>query len=119
MAARHLDLRHNCPREGCGKSFAHKSNLRRHLAGHNRTTSPPVEAKMPRDEDTKSLLTGQRKREMRHACPIGSIVPEAACKGRFNRVYDIRRHLKGDHEIELDDAEVRALLAICERHEKE
>lgn len=56
---------------------------------------------------------------MRHACPIGSIEPEAVCQGRFNRVYDIRRHLKGDHGIELDDAEIRALLAIYERNEEE
>jgi hypothetical protein len=35
---------------------------------------------------------------------------EEKCTARFWRVYDVRRHLKGEHGIDLGDMEVRRLL---------
>jgi hypothetical protein len=35
---------------------------------------------------------------------------EDRCTARFWRVYDVRRHLKGEHGIDLGDMEVRRLL---------
>lgn len=56
----------------------------------------------------------------RYGCPINRLPDGASdtevparlhCYSRFWRVYDVRRHLKAEHGLELDDEEVRELLA--------
>lgn len=47
------------------------------------------------------------------AIPRGSKSEDLAAKRcilRFWRVYDVRRHLKSEHHVELDDMQVRRLL---------
>lgn len=41
--------------------------------------------------------------------------PSFDCYARFWRVYDVRRHLKAEHGAELEDGEVRELLALVDR----
>ncbi|WRT69978.1 uncharacterized protein IL334_006971 [Kwoniella shivajii] len=135
----HLALRpHICPIEGCEKSYPHKVNLTRHLATHSRPSTPSG-----RERDEGDVLVGKVKELRRFGCPAHSFdkfaglpatqvnmidvqphsdvedheddfVPEEdRCLMRFWRVYDVRRHLTSDHDIELDDMEVRRLL-LCD-----
>jgi hypothetical protein len=63
-----------------------------------------VEVQGEESEDLGLLLAGGDRAERRHGCPLG-------CTSRFWRVYDVRRHLKGEHELDVDDLEARRLLA--------
>jgi hypothetical protein len=58
------------------------------------------------EEDLGALVTGSEIASRRYGCPA-----EDGCKVRFWRVYDVRRHLKGDHGLDLEDLEVRRLLS--------
>lgn len=69
--------------------------------------------------DASKRLTGAAADEIRrHGCPAHATHPhdlpvEERCASRFWRVYDVRRHLKSEHGLELEDAEVRTLLALA------
>jgi hypothetical protein len=39
---------------------------------------------------------------------------QQACAFRFGRLYDARRHMRAVHEVELSDAELRALIPADE-----
>jgi hypothetical protein len=36
---------------------------------------------------------------------------DEGCEGRFSRAYDVRRHLKAVHTMDLDELEVKKLLS--------
>lgn len=53
--------------------------------------------------------------DKRFGCPASKVINVEMervnpCHLRFWRVYDVRRHLKADHGLDLEDSEVRALL---------
>lgn len=53
--------------------------------------------------------------DKRFGCPAHRVIQVEferlnPCHLRFWRVYDIKRHLKADHGLDLEDGEVRALL---------
>ena len=53
--------------------------------------------------------------DKRFGCPASKVVQVEfervnPCHLRFWRVYDVKRHLKADHGLDLEDAEVRHLL---------
>ncbi len=103
----HLGLKvHSCQLEGCDKSFAHKSNLDRHVITHSQPSSP-------KEPDMSKQVTGEAAVERRYGCP------EEGCEGTFWRVYDVRRHLKTEHELDLGDGEVRRWLARVRDEGKE
>lgn len=136
VTASHQKLRHTCPKDGCEKAFAHLSSLRKHLAAHDAPPTPSRRAKVD-EMDAKEMITGSRLAARQYACPVHLIyndplLPSASsatlseedriharldhCTERFNRVYDIRRHLKAEHEVDLQDMEVRLLLARGGQH---
>jgi hypothetical protein len=52
--------------------------------------------------------------DKRFGCPASKVIQVEfeqvnPCHLRFWRVYDVKRHLKADHGLDLDDAEVRHL----------
>lgn len=58
---------------------------------------PKLQALMPRDQGNSSV-------------DAALATPSTECQHCFSRVYDVRRHLRSQHHVELEDAEVRALL---------
>jgi hypothetical protein len=65
--------------------------------------------------DEAQYLTGDIMTQKRFGCPANKVVNVELelvnpCHLRFWRVYDVKRHLKADHGLDLDDAEVRHLL---------
>lgn len=53
----------------------------------------------------------RRTLPMRFACPIQvHLLEEEACEQRFWRAYDVQRHLKRNHEVDLTRTEVENLL---------
>lgn len=63
------------------------------------------------EEGVMNDITGARTAKLRYPCPIRLIYPEQECGERYNRVYDVKRHLKGGHGVELEDLQVRVLLS--------
>lgn len=118
----HLKIRsHICPVEGCGQAYAHLANLKQHIAAHDRAVAPPQapDTTTTVDEDSAGMLTGNVMALKRYGCPISRVVTselelETRCCLRFWRVYDVRRHLKADHGLDLEDAELRELLKDVE-----
>jgi hypothetical protein len=60
-------------------------------------------------------LTGDVMTDKRFGCPAHKVVQVEfervnPCHLRFWRVYDVKRHLKADHGLDLEDREVRTLL---------
>jgi hypothetical protein len=54
----------------------------------------------------------QRMANKALACPCASIETEGErCRQRFGRVYDVKRHVKKAHGLELSESEMRVLLA--------
>ena len=111
VSATHMGTRHRCTVEDCKKGFAHKSTLRKHLEWHQKgsdtthgTAGEELVITDVREEFTKRLTS-------LHPCPAGGIVTGTTCRQSFNRVYDLRRHLKGIHGIDLDATQVKILLA--------
>ncbi|KAK4686307.1 hypothetical protein P7C73_g3818, partial [Tremellales sp. Uapishka_1] len=124
--ASHLKIKvHACTL--CSNTYAHKSNLLRHLQSHTNPPSPSPSLEAVGEQ--KSLFTGEAmlpggKEHRRFGCPCrvyeGKRVDgweeaeedgrEDSCALRFWRVYDVRRHLRADHGIDLGDMEVRRLL---------
>lgn len=122
----HLKIRSfACTFEGCGKTYAHMSNLNQHIAAHNRAEEAPLvqataaavavtPVPVTQENDT-ALLTGNVMAIKRYGCPAPQVIQHeleghARCNLRFWRVYDVRRHLKADHGLDLEDAELRQLL---------
>jgi len=56
-------------------------------------------------------VTGAKSSRLRYACPIGLIHGGVECGERYNRVYDVKRHLTGAHGVQLEDLHVRILLS--------
>ena len=118
VLAVHQGLRYPCPRDDCSKAFAHRSSLRKHLAGHDMPTTPRKvkAAQSAGDHDIRAMFAGVKAPSLRYGCPAhhvpvgGEDVPKQ-CLERYNRVYDVRRHLKSEHGLVLEDMEVRLLLA--------
>lgn len=66
-------------------------------------------------EDSAGQLTGNVMANKRYGCPSSHVIRsemegQTRCCLRFWRVYDVRRHLKADHDLDLEDAELRQLL---------
>lgn len=140
VTATHRGKRHTCTMEGCDKAFAHLSSLQKHLASHDAPPTPSRQAKMEDEDLTREMLTGSRLALRQFACPVhliyddplsaasmsqhtaGGDVAEGLkdivgrCGERFHRVYDVRRHLKSEHDVDLQDMEVRLLLARGGQH---
>lgn len=94
-------------------------NLNQHLKTHTRI---PIEADANADvepiaeENEARYLTGDVMTDKRYGCPAHKVIHVQyervnPCHMRFWRVYDVRRHLKADHGLDLDDAEARTLLS--------
>ncbi|KAG9087691.1 Strongly-conserved Zn-finger binding protein (TFIIIA), partial [Ceratobasidium sp. UAMH 11750] len=108
-----------CPKEGCAQSFGYKHVMQRHLERHHRETATPVPAQASAPT-TISALTGQQRsvknRPRIIACPwpdafgAGDSADQTAprCAFRFSRAYDLRRHLKSAHGLEVESDEVAA-----------
>ena len=58
-----------------------------------------------------SEITGARISKLRYPCPIQFVHPEAECDERYSRVYDVKRHLRAEHGVGLEDLQVRVLLS--------
>lgn len=98
------------------------SNLNQHIAAHNRAeeaapiaTSGTAPATIAEDDDAAALLTGNIMANKRYGCPASRVIKHELegrdrCNLRFWRVYDVRRHLKADHGLDLEDLELRQLL---------
>jgi len=94
-------------------------NLNQHLKVHTR---PPVDVDANADvapiadEGEARYLTGDVMLDKRYGCPAHKVIHVQfetgnPCHMRFWRVYDVRRHLKADHGLDLEDAEARLLLS--------
>jgi len=112
----HLKIRsHICPVENCGKAFAHMCNLNQHLKAHNRAASPIATFTPQAQTEEARFLTGDVMTDKRFGCPAHKVIQVEferinPCHLRFWRVYDVKRHLKADHGLDLEDLEVRTLL---------
>lgn len=115
-----------CSNSGCGKRFGYKRNLKSHL----RTCMPkplatvPVTDQLGQSSSTTSLidqLTGtsylgeSQKTRRVLPCPWPSMAdtvqsPRQSCAHVFGRMYDLRRHLKSGHGIEMDTASLADLM---------
>lgn len=91
-------------------------NLNQHLKAHNRAASPIVSFS-PQQAQTEEarFLTGDVMANKRFGCPAHKVIQVEferinPCHLRFWRVYDVKRHLKADHGLDLEDVEVRTLL---------
>lgn len=121
---------HMCTWEGCEAVYTHPASLRKHLATHG-TPSVISPSKAPRTETEEAdAATGEEEKveekpyeiwklwetqRRAFACPIHkSGLAEEDCTARFWRVYDVRRHLAVEHDLELEDEEVRRLLLSAE-----
>jgi len=88
-------------------------NLNQHLKAHNRAASP-IATFTPHTEEAR-FLTGDVMTDKRFGCPAHKVIQVEferinPCHLRFWRVYDVKRHLKADHGLDLEDLEVRTLL---------
>ena len=120
----HLKIRsYVCPIENCGKAFAHMCNLNQHLKAHNRAASPIIPFTPSAQTEEARFLTGDVMANKRFGCPAHKVIQVEIervipCHMRFWRVYDVKRHLKADHGLDLEDVEVRTLLGDgLEEHE--
>jgi general transcription factor IIIA len=106
----HLGLRpFACPHEQCDNTYGHKHLLQRHIAARHREPS----------FDEPVLPTGmhalQKMANKALACPCASAELEGErCRQRFGRVYDVKRHVRKIHGLELSESEVRLLLGDAE-----
>ncbi|KAJ9098160.1 hypothetical protein QFC21_004489 [Naganishia friedmannii] len=121
-----------CQEDGCAKRFkttyGHKHLLQRHISARHRTTSAedvtprsliPTGTQTPLQtvaENVVNLLTGLHhidtalleKRPL--LCPCESVDAFNRCRHRFGRLYDLRRHVKKHHGLEVTEEEVRVML---------
>lgn len=121
----HQGHKYPCPREHCDKAFAHRSSLKKHLDAHD---LPPTPRRRRAREDegvhAKDDFLGVKTPKARYTCPAHLMLSEdnnaaSGCLERYNRVYDVRRHLASAHEIVMEDLEVRMLLAKAIQRKKE
>lgn len=123
----HLGLRpFACPHEQCDNTYGHKHLLQRHIAARHREPSfdEPVLPKFLATSTVEEpmgggLLTGmhalQKMANKALACPCTSAELEGErCRQRFGRVYDVKRHVRKIHGLELSEGEVRLLLGDAE-----
>ncbi len=136
----HLGLRpFACPVTDCGARYGHKHLLQRHTAARHAVELAhprPLPAHAP-EPSTAELLSGMyqltpamlAKRPLQ--CPCDSVAVEAGsegesiegeagkgaagaetprCRYRFGRLYDLQRHAKRLHGLELTERELRVLL---------
>lgn len=120
----HLALRpYACTYEGCDHAYGHKHLLQRHVGRahhrHEEETSSLI-ATQPEADDL-NLLAGSLFTSIDASktlfCPhVGSSLPgdetEAAepCQYRFSRLYDLRRHMRKVHAVDLENDELALLL---------
>lgn len=119
----HLNLRpFACPHAGCDKTYGHKHLLQRHISARHRSGShgaqPLIETQpdpaVP--EDQVNLLTGMHVIETAMLekkpllCPSESVDSFSRCRHRFGRIYDLRRHIRKHHGLDVNEEEVRVML---------
>jgi hypothetical protein len=90
-------------------------NLNQHLKAHNRAASPIATNTPQTQAEEARFLTGDVMTDKRFGCPAHKVIQVEferinPCHMRFWRVYDVKRHLKADHGLDLEDVEVRTLL---------
>jgi hypothetical protein len=90
-------------------------NLNQHLKAHNRAASPIATFTPQAQAEEARFLTGDVMTDKRFGCPAHKVIQVEferinPCHLRFWRVYDVKRHLKADHGLDLEDVEVRTLL---------
>ena len=90
-------------------------NLNQHLKAHNRAASPIATFTPQAQIEEARFLTGDVMTDKRFGCPAHKVIQIEfervnPCHLRFWRVYDVKRHLKADHGLDLEDVEVRTLL---------
>ncbi|KAJ9118802.1 hypothetical protein QFC24_006001 [Naganishia onofrii] len=126
-----------CQEDGCVKRFkttyGHKHLLQRHISARHRIT--PAEDAAHRNiistgsetplqtvtENVVNLLTGLHtintalleKRPL--LCPCESVDAFNRCRHRFGRLYDLRRHIKKHHGLDVTEEEVRVMLKDANR----
>ena len=132
----HLGLRpFACPHVECGNTYGHKHLLQRHIAARHRESSLVPDSTGPVADLPKflavpttkveptggSLLTGmhalQKMANKALACPCASVEighETERCQQRFGRVYDVKRHVRKVHGLELSESEVRLMLGDAE-----
>lgn len=121
----HLNLRpFACPHTGCDRTYGHKHLLQRHISARHRSGShdglnslvatQPSDAALP--EDQVNLLTGMHNlttallEKKPLLCPHESVDSFSRCRHRFGRLYDLRRHIKKHHGLDVNEEEVRVML---------
>ncbi|KAI9633856.1 uncharacterized protein MKK02DRAFT_38522 [Dioszegia hungarica] len=124
-----IEKEFGCEEEDCDRILASKSSLKKHRQSVHAQASRSVPQQFSTSATKPAsgnvdILTGPVSAKSlgdtrRYGCPINRL-PDAAsdigvptrlhCYSRFWRVYDVRRHLKAEHGLELDDEEVRELL---------
>ncbi|KAI0704925.1 hypothetical protein BC835DRAFT_1315791 [Cytidiella melzeri] len=119
----------SCPHVACGRSFGYKHLLQRHLAklhvtqcesistadeGEESSTEPVLQLDI--DDITGKSYNNRAAEQVSSSkkvrCPhpdLGSLLPEATnksisrqCDYVFSRAYDLRRHLKSEHGIDVE-----------------
>jgi len=90
-------------------------NLNQHLKAHTRAVSPIATTSLAHMDEEARFLTGDVMTDKRFGCPAHKVIQVEferfnPCHMRFWRVYDVKRHLKADHDLDLEDGEVRTLL---------
>lgn len=121
----HLNLRpFICPHAGCDKTYGHKHLLQRHISARHRsgssTTATALQPTQPTSDavpaDAVDLLTGMHQVETALLekkpllCPSESVDSFSRCRHRFGRLYDLRRHIKKHHGLDVNEEEVRVML---------
>ncbi|EGG11366.1 uncharacterized protein MELLADRAFT_76642, partial [Melampsora larici-populina 98AG31] len=113
----------------CGKSYQSLRALQSHkLAIHQTQRLEKVQEIQPPKKKSKtnsrvekltqlSLLTGtgyepnEDHSKRRFSCPSDHLLNDRngkKCLVRFNRVYDVQRHLKSDHDLEINKEDLKA-----------
>ncbi|QRV73745.1 C2H2 zinc finger [Ceratobasidium sp. AG-Ba] len=107
-----------CPKDGCTQAFGYKHVMQRHLERHHRETAPSPPTPIA-ESSIEALIGHQRSAKNRPrliACPwpnafgpepsISAGMIRTRCAFKFSRAYDLRRHLKSAHCLEVEADEV-------------
>lgn len=88
------------------------------LTGHNYGADVQgEEASAEAPENGEPAPKKRRKLQLRYGCPAKNEAGQRFCEQRFWRAYDVERHLKRNHSIDLTRTEVEGLLAALEAEE--